>query len=144
LRSLDEVLAGTVARRRFAALVLTTFAAAALLLALGGISGTLAYVVAQRTRELGIRAALGATRGRVLTLVLGQGLRLAGVGVVLGALLAAAFSRVLASQLFGIGATDPVTYGAIAGALIAMSGAASLVPAWHATRVDPMETLRGE
>jgi putative ABC transport system permease protein len=144
VRSLDEVLAGTVARRRFAAVVLTTFAAAALLLALGGISGTLAYVVAQRTRELGIRAALGATRGRVLTLVLGQGLRLAGVGVVLGALLAAAFSRVLASQLFGIGATDPATYGAIAGVLLAMGGAASLVPAWHATRVDPMESLRAE
>jgi len=71
-------------------------------------------------------------------------LRLSGVGVLSGAVLAAAFSRVLASQLFGIGATDPVTYAGIAGALLAMGGAASLVPAWHATRVDPMETLRAE
>jgi predicted permease len=139
-RKLDDVLAGTVARRRFAALVLTTFAAAALLLALGGISGTLAYVVAQRTRELGIRAALGATRGNVLTLVLGQGLRLAGAGVAFGAALAGAFSRVLASQLFGIGATDPLTYAGIGAVLLAMGAAASLVPAWHATRVDPMQT----
>jgi putative ABC transport system permease protein len=143
-RKLDDVLAGTVARRRFAALVLTTFAGAALLLALGGISGTLAYVVAQRTRELGIRAALGATRGNVLGLVLGQGLRLAAAGVAFGAALAAAFSRVLASQLFGIGATDPVTYAGIGLVLLAMGAAASLVPAWNATRVDPMQTLRAE
>ncbi|MFL5395819.1 MAG: ABC transporter permease [Myxococcales bacterium] len=143
-RTLDDVLAGTVARRRFAALVLTTFAGAALLLALGGISGTLAYVVAQRTRELGIRAALGATRSNVLTLVLGHGLRLAAAGVAFGTVLAAAFSRVLASQLFGIGATDPVTYAGIGVVLLAMAAAASLVPAWNATRVDPMQTLRAE
>ncbi|MFL5414132.1 MAG: FtsX-like permease family protein, partial [Myxococcales bacterium] len=143
-RTLDDVLAGTVARRRFAALVLTTFAGAALLLALGGISGTLAYVVAQRTRELGIRAALGATRSNVLALVLGQGLRLAAAGVAFGTVLAAAFSRVLASQLFGIGATDPVTYAGIGVVLLAMAAAASLVPAWNATRVDPMQTLRAE
>ncbi|MFL5416445.1 MAG: ABC transporter permease, partial [Myxococcales bacterium] len=119
-RTLDDVLAGTVARRRFAALVLTTFAGAALLLA------------------------LGATRSNVLTLVLGQGLRLAAAGVAFGTVLAAAFSRVLASQLFGIGATDPVTYAGIGVVLLAMAAAASLVPAWNATRVDPMQALRAE
>jgi putative ABC transport system permease protein len=143
-RTVDAVLAGTVARRRFSALVLTGFAAAAMLLAVLGIHGTLAYLVAQRTREMGVRLALGAQRRAVLSLVLRDGLRLAATGVGLGLLLAWACSRALASQLFQISATDPLTYAGVSVALLAAAVLATLVPAWRATRVDPMVALRAE
>ncbi|HZR08046.1 MAG TPA: ABC transporter permease [Myxococcales bacterium] len=143
-RTIDSILAGTVARRQFSTLVLSAFAGAALLLALLGINGTLAYLVAQRTREMGVRLALGAQRRQVLLLVLRDGLRLTGAGIVLGLAVAWASSRALSSQLFGVSATDPLTYAAVSLALLAAAVLATLLPAWRATRVDPMVALRAE
>jgi putative ABC transport system permease protein len=143
-QTIDSVLAGTVARRQFSTLVLSAFAGAALVLALLGINGTLAYLVAQRTREMGVRLALGAQRRQVLLLVLHDGLRLTGAGIVLGLGVAWASSRALSSQLFGVSATDPLTYAAVSLALLAAAVLATLLPAWRATRVDPMIALRAE
>jgi ABC-type antimicrobial peptide transport system permease subunit len=143
-RSIDSILAGTVARRRFSALVLTSFALAALLLAVLGIHGTLAYLVAQRTREMGVRLALGAQRRAVLALVVRDGVRLAAAGIGLGLLLAWGCSRALSSQLFGISATDPLTYAGVSVALLLAAVLATLLPAARATRVDPMVALRAD
>ena len=141
---LEELLNGTVARRSLLALVLGLFAAGALLLAVAGIHGTLSFAVAQRTRELGIRRALGAQRGQVLSLVLRQGLGLAAAGVALGVLLSLLLSRVLGSLVFGITATDPLTYLGVSLVLLGAAAAATLLPALAATRVDPVVALKAE
>jgi putative ABC transport system permease protein len=102
----------------------------------------MSYSVAQRTRELGIRMALGAERPRVLTLVVGQGMTLALVGVAIGLVAAFSLTRFLSSQLFGVGATDPATFGLVSALLIGIALLATLVPALRATRVDPVVALR--
>lgn len=120
------------------------FAAAALVLAVVGIYGVIAYAVAQRTRELGIRIALGARRADVFALVLRHGALLALAGIATGTLAALALSRSLASVLYGVSTSDPVTYVAVALLLAAVAVAASLVPARRATRVDPATVMRSE
>jgi putative ABC transport system permease protein len=144
LKPMSEVVAETVMQPRFNVVLLSAFAGLALLLAAVGIYGVVSYSVAQRTKEIGIRMALGADRGDVLRLVTGEGLRLASAGVAVGLVGAAAATRVMASLLFEVHATDAATYAAAAGFLLAVALAASAVPAWRATRVAPVSALRAE
>ena len=144
VKTFDEWLGGAVARRRFTLLLLGGFAGLALALTAIGLYGTTAYGVVQRTRELGIRSALGARRADLLWSVLGQALRVVGVGIAVGFVLALALSRLLSSLLFEVSATDPVVFVAITLLLVAVSAAAGLLPARRATRVDPMIAIRAE
>ena len=139
-----EIAAHTMLPTRVGALLLGCFGALALLLAAVGLYGVIAYSVSLRTREVGVRMALGARPGDVLRLVLGQGARLALVGVAIGSMLAAVAGRVLESLLYGVSAIDPVAYGASAGTLMAAAAAANVVPAITAARIDPIRTLRAE
>jgi ABC-type antimicrobial peptide transport system permease subunit len=113
-------------------------------LSAAGLYGAVAYGVAQRTREIGIRMALGATRGSVLRLVLGQGLRAVAIGLVAGISGALIVSRLLSASLFGVGGNDLFSYGAACFLLAATAGIATLVPARRASLVNPMEALRSE
>jgi predicted permease len=144
IRTMDEIVSQAIARQRFSMLLLGIFAAVALLLAAVGIYGVMSYSVAQRTREIGIRIALGAKRADVLKLIVTQGLRLVGLGLAIG--LAAGFllTRAMSSLLFGISATDPFTYLSISTVLLAVAMLASYLPALRATRVDPMLALRAQ
>jgi predicted permease len=127
---------------RVGAILLGAFGLLALSLAAIGLYGVIAYSVSRRTREIGVRMALGASAPRVLRHVLGQGLALVGAGVAAGGLLALAATRILANALYGIGAADPFTYLLAGGLLIAVAVAANLVPAIRAARVDPLTALR--
>jgi putative ABC transport system permease protein len=140
----SEIAAATMAPTRIGAMVVGAFGLLALVLATIGLYGVVSYAVSRRTREVGIRMALGATRWRVLRLVLSQGLRLALAGVLLGALGAAAAGQVLKSMLYGVSTVDPLSLGAAAGLLVAVAAAANLVPARAASRVDPLRALRTE
>jgi ABC-type antimicrobial peptide transport system permease subunit len=116
----------------------------ALLLASVGIYGVMSYSVEQRTREIGIRMALGAERAAVLRLIVGQGTRLAGIGIAAGVAGAFGLSRLMAGLLYGVSATDPLTYGALAAVLAVVAVGACAVPARRAVRVDPDVALRAE
>jgi putative ABC transport system permease protein len=142
--TMDQRVAESLARRRFATVLLGLFAAFALALATIGIYGVMAYLVNQGTREIGIRMALGASQRGILRLVVKQGLVLALCGVGLGLVLAVAFSRLVSSLLFGIQATDPLTFAAIALLLLMVALLASYIPARRAARIDPMISLRYE
>jgi ABC-type antimicrobial peptide transport system permease subunit len=124
--------------------VFAVFAAAALVLAALGLYGVIAGAVAERTREIGLRAALGATSAQILALVLRQGLTLAALGVALGLVGAAAATRGLESLLYGVTSLDPLTYGGVILVLAAVAGAACWLPAARAARVDPTVALRAE
>jgi putative ABC transport system permease protein len=124
--------------------LLSFFAAAALFLAALGLYGVLSYAVTQRTREIGIRMALGAERGTVTKLIVAQGLRLAGIGVVIGIGAAMALARLIESQLFEVTAIDPVTIAAMTATLIGAAILASWLPARRAVRTDPIVALRYE
>ncbi len=124
--------------------VMTALSIVALLLAIGGVYGVMAYSVSQRTRELGIRMALGAPGKGVMSMIVRQGSLLAGVGVVIGIGLALAVSRTLSIFLFGVSPFDPLTFGAVAIFLLGAGVAASYFPARRATKVDPMTALRAE
>lgn len=143
-RTMDDVFATSTARTSFTMGMLGAASGIALLLGLVGIYGVISYVVSQRTREIGVRMALGASAPSVRGMVLRQGLLLAGVGVAVGLLAAAAMSRVLESVLFGVSAMDPVTYLGVAGALVAVAAAASWIPALRAAGVDPSRALRAD
>jgi putative ABC transport system permease protein len=144
IATMDQLLAGSLSRSRFTMLVLGVFAALALVLASVGIYGVIAYSVTQRTQEFGIRLALGASRRDVLRLVLGQGARLALLGISLGVIAALIITRLMATLLYGISASDPVTFTAVALLLAVVALAACYIPARRATRVDPIVALRYE
>jgi predicted permease len=142
LRPMERVLALAVARQDFNMLLLTIFAAIALLLAAIGIYGVMSYAVEQRTQEIGIRMALGSSRGDVLRLMLGHGLKLAGAGVMIGLALAYLLTRFLASLLFNVKAGDPWTLAAVAALLGLVALLAIFVPARRAAATDPGRALR--
>ena len=142
--SMEHVVAGAVARQRFSMLLLAVFAGVALVLAGVGIYGVMSYTVAQQTREIGIRIALGAQRGDVLRMTVKQGLRLVGLGLAIGLVAAFGLTRVMATLLFGITATDPLTFISISLVLLAVAIFASYIPALRATKVDPMVALRAQ
>ncbi len=142
--TMDQLLADSLSRSRFTMLLLGIFAAVALVLSAVGIYGLIAYSVTQRTQELGIRIALGAQRRDVLRLVLGQGTRLTLLGVTVGVLAALGFARLLSTLLFGVSATDPITFAGVAAVLGFVALAACYIPARRATRVDPIVALRYE
>jgi ABC-type antimicrobial peptide transport system permease subunit len=141
---MDDLLAGTVAGRRFALILLQAFALTALILVAAGIYGVLAGSVAERTREIGVRAALGASRGSLLGLVFREGMLLTGCGIALGLAGALAASQALATLLFGISPLDPLTYVGVIALMMAVSLIACWTPAWRAVRLDPATTLRAE
>jgi putative ABC transport system permease protein len=144
VKTLDQVKAESMASSRLQSMLLTVFAAIAVLLAAIGIYGVISYSVEQRTHEIGIRAALGASRGDLLRLILRNGMLLAGIGLVLGFGGALGLTRLLANLLFGVGERDPLTIGAVAAILAGVALVACYIPARRATKVDPMVALRYE
>ena len=144
LTTLEQSVAESVARPRFYMLLLGTFAASALLLAAVGVYGVIAYAVGRRTREIGVRLALGATAAQVLRGVVGRALALGVAGLVLGTLGAVAATRLMRGLLFGVGANDPLAFGVAAAALLAVAVAAAWVPARRAARVSPVAAMRAE
>jgi len=137
-------MADSLAQRRFNMLLLAAFAGLALLLAAIGTYSVLSYTVRRRVQEIGIRMALGAQNRDVLRMVLGQGARLVFAGVVIGTVVALALTRLMASQLFGVTATDPLTFAGVALLLVAVALFACYLPARRAMQVDPMVALRYE
>ena len=142
VRPMDEVIQKSLANRRFVLLLLTVFAAIAMLLASIGIYGVISYAVEQRTREIGIRIALGAAGGDVVGMVVRHGMAMAGIGVAVGLAAAFGLTRVLATMLYGVKPADPVTFSVVAVSLTAVAFLAAWVPARRATRVDPVVALR--
>jgi ABC-type antimicrobial peptide transport system permease subunit len=143
-QSMEEIISGSLGTRRFSMILLGIFAGLALLLASVGIYGVISYVVGERTREMGIRMALGAQRSDILWLILRQGGTLATVGVVAGLVSSIGLARFMTGQLYGIRATDPMTFLAVAMLLAVVALMACCVPAIRAARVDPMVALRYE
>jgi putative ABC transport system permease protein len=144
IATMDQVVAASTSQRRLALVLFATFASAALLLAIAGIYGVLAGSVSERTREIGVRSALGATPASLIALVVGQGGRLAALGIALGIAGSFALTRYLQSLLFGVAPNDPATFVGVCALLACVTLAACLVPASRAARVDPSAALRSE
>jgi putative ABC transport system permease protein len=142
--TMDSLVAASAAERRFALLLFEVFALVALALVATGIYGVLSGSVTERMREIGVRSALGASRGDILALVMRQGMTLTVAGLILGLSGAIAASQALVTLLFGVSRLDPVTYLGVIALLAGVSGIACSFPAWRATRVDPSVTLRAE
>jgi putative ABC transport system permease protein len=142
--TMDQLLGNSLAQRRLTLVLLSSFAALALLLAAVGIYGVIAYTVRQRTREFGVRLALGAQAGDVLQLILRQGLKLTLIGVALGLTAAFALTRWMESLLFGVRPADPLAFGVVAIVLLLVAICACWIPARRATKVDPLVALRSE
>ena len=144
IRTMQQVLDASVARQRFTTTLLAIFSATALLLAVIGLYGVMAYTVAQRTREIGVRVALGAERSHILRTVIGQGMAYVLGGVVVGLAGAVALGRLMSSLLYGVSPTDPLTYAGVVAVLLTVAVAATWIPARRASRVDPIVALRYE
>jgi predicted permease len=142
IRTMDEVVSTAVTSRRFSTFLLAMFAALALLLTSVGLYGVISYTVEKRRGEMGLRMALGATRGRLLRMIVGQGLRTTVAGLALGLGAAAALKTLLESMLYGVGPLDPWTFGAVPVALLCVAALACYLPARRASRIDPAEALR--
>ncbi|HEV2181075.1 MAG TPA: FtsX-like permease family protein, partial [Gemmatimonadaceae bacterium] len=141
-RTIDRVVATSVADQRFTLFIIVAFAGAALVLATLGVYGIVSYLVTQRTREIGVRVALGAQRSDVLGLVVGEGLRLSLAGIAIGVVLSLLLTRVMSALVFGVSTTDPIAFGAVIGLLLVVAVVAAYVPGRRATRLDPLEVLR--
>jgi putative ABC transport system permease protein len=141
---MTDVIEHSLAGRKLTLTLFALFAAVALALAASGLYGVIYYLVAQRTREIGIRVALGADKVRVVWLVLSQGALLVGMGIAVGLAGALALSRLLGAMLYGVGARDPVTFASVPVLLALVALVATLIPAWRAARVDPVIALRAE
>jgi putative ABC transport system permease protein len=144
IRTMEALVDGAIAQKRFTMLLLGAFAALALVLAAVGTYSVLAYSVRQRLREIGIRLALGARPGELVRLVVLEGLRPTSAGVVIGLAGAAALAGVLSRFVYGVSSLDPATFSAVAGVVLLVGVTSSLIPAYRATRVDPITTLREE
>lgn len=144
IETMDRLLKNTEGERRFALMLFATFALAAVILAAAGCYGVMASYVAERTREIGVRSVLGATRGAIVAQVVRQGVWLSGLGIVLGLVAAIGSSGALSTLLFGLTRLDPVAYVAAALLLLAVAVIASGIPAWRAARIDPVSTLKAE
>jgi len=144
VRTMPDRIRDSLARQRFAMTMLAAFAAFAMLLGGVGIYGVMSYLVTQGTHDIGVRIALGASRGSILNMVVRQGMSMAAAGIAAGLLGALALTRVMASLLFGVGATDAVTFSGVPLFLAGIALLASYIPAWRATRVDPLIALRDE
>jgi ABC-type antimicrobial peptide transport system permease subunit len=142
--TLEERVDGVLARPRFSAALLASFAGVALFLAAIGVYGMLSYSVSSRLRELGVRLALGAAPGNVVALIVGDGLRLAGVGVAIGVAVALGAERMLRSFIPGIASTSPGLLAGVAAVMVAVAALAAFVPARRAAAVDPIDVLRSE
>jgi putative ABC transport system permease protein len=144
LLPMERLVASSITRQRFYAVVIGVFAAIAVLLSAVGIYGVLAYAVGQRTREFGVRTALGARSRDVLAMVLTQGLRLTSIGIAIGLAGAIALTRYIEGMLYDITPLDPLTYISVVALFVAVTSIASYLPARRATRIDPMAALRYE
>jgi ABC-type antimicrobial peptide transport system permease subunit len=144
VQTMDDVVASSFAARRLSMILLAAFAALALILSCVGIYGVISYLVSQRTHEMGLRLALGAQRSDVMRLVLAHGAKMALIGVTIGIAAALGLTRLMANQLFGVTAHDPLTFLAVAILLMLVALLACYLPARRATRVDPMVALRYE
>jgi putative ABC transport system permease protein len=141
---MDNLLAASAAERRFALILFQAFALVALVLAATGIYGVLSGSVTERTREIGVRLALGASRGHILALVVRQGMTLTGLGILIGLSGAVAASQAIVTLLFGVSRLDPITYLGVIAVLVGVSAIACWLPARRATKVDPLVALRYE
>ncbi|HMD32908.1 MAG TPA: ADOP family duplicated permease, partial [Candidatus Acidoferrales bacterium] len=144
VRPMEDIVANSISQRQFAMLLLSSFSALALILSAVGLYGVISYVSAQRTHEIGVRMALGATGRDVLGMVLGEGMKISAIGVGIGLLAAMGLTRLISKLLFGVGVMDPVTFIGVAALLLAVSLLACYVPAHRAMRVDPIIALRYE
>jgi putative ABC transport system permease protein len=144
IQPMDEVVSEALWQRRLWGVLFTLFAGVALLLAAVGIYGVMSYLVSQRTREIGIRMALGADGRNVLGMVISQGLRWVAIGILIGLLGSLALRGVMASLLFGVSATDPLTFASVALLLVIVALVACFIPARRAAKTDPMIALRAE
>jgi len=142
IRSLDSFVDDITVARRFTLLLVSLFATAAMVLAATGLYGLLSFVVGQRTGEIGVRMALGASRIQILREVLGRGVRLAGAGILIGLIASLALTRLMSALLFGVHPNDPFVLGAITCTLLGVAVLATSVPAWRASKVDPLTALR--
>lgn len=141
---MDKIVSDSLSARRFAMILLGIFAALALILSSVGIYGVISYLVGQRTHEIGVRIALGARRTDVLNLILSQGAKLTLFGIVIGAVASLALTKLMARMLYGISASDPLTYIGVAVALAFVALAACYIPTRRAMDLDPMAALRSE
>jgi len=144
VETMDDIIADANAQPRFYLFLLTAFAALALVLAAVGIFGVMSHSVSRRTHEMAVRMALGARQGEVLRLVLGESMLLAGVGGVVGLVIALALTPMMKTLLYGVHGTDPLTFAAVTGVLATVALLASYIPARRATMVDPIVALRYE
>src|SRR5262249_39111909 len=143
-RTFSQLYSASLGSRRFNLILIAFFGAVALLLAVAGVFGVMAYSVSRRTREIGVRVAVGATYNDVVTMIVKQGLRTVGIGIVIGLVGSLALTRTMQSLLFGVTATDPLTFVGVIVLLVAAALLACYIPARRATKVDPVVALRSE